>query len=433
MHFMTTKSYQNIRAICAQIIFDVLEQGQSLSSALTLFDSKIADKDRPLVQEISFGVMRVLPELNFYVQTLMDKVLTNKNRILHYLLLVGIYQIIYTRIPAHASVSETVNAVSTLKKPQLKGLINGVLREFLRQQASLEHAFQQNSAQHAIGTYHPSWLLNRLKQAYPSEWQQIVDANNQKPPMWLRVNQSRYTTAQYQQLLSTNGIESETESRIPSALRLVSPVNVNKLPHFDQGAVTVQDLSAQHAAILLAPQNGEHILDLCAAPGGKTTHILDIAPNADVLAVDIDAIRIKRIYENLARQGQKAEVKIGDGLTPEAWCKGQMFDRILLDAPCSATGVIRRHPDIKWLRRDSDIAELVQLQYAILCKIWTYLNVGGRLVYATCSVLPDENKQQIDRFLAETTDAKLEDTIIQYLPTENGGDGFFYAVLTKYQ
>ncbi|OCG18318.1 16S rRNA (cytosine(967)-C(5))-methyltransferase [Gilliamella sp. App6-5] len=428
---MNNRSHQNIRAICAQAIFNVLEEGQSLSATLITLNYKIADKDKALVQEICFGVMRVLPELNFYIHTLMSKVLTGKNRILHYLLLVGIYQILYTRIPEHAAVGETVNAVNTLKKTQLKGVINGVLREFLRQQTSLQQKFTQDSKQQNQQSLHPNWLLTRLKHAYPQQWQAIVNANNQKPPMWLRVNLNRYTVTEYQQLLAEQQIESDTFAELPSALRLLSPVNVTKLPYFDNGAVTVQDLSAQYAAYLLAPQNGEHILDMCAAPGGKTTHILEVAPKAQVLAVDIDPSRVKRIHENLTRLNLHAKVKIGDGLTPEQWCEGQQFDRILLDAPCSATGVIRRHPDIKWLRRDSDIAQLTALQYAILNNIWAYLKTGGTLVYATCSILPDENKLQIERFLQENTRAKLQGDLKQFLPTENGGDGFFYAVLKK--
>lgn len=429
---MNNKLYQNIRAVGAQAIFNVLEEGQSLSSALMTLNPKIADKDKALVQEICFGVMRVLPELNFYIHSLMNKVLTGKNRVLHYLLLVGVYQVLYTRIPEHAAVGETVNAVKELKKIALKGLINGVLREFLRQQAVLINKFSQDSKQDTARTFHPTWLLTRFKQAYPQQWQAIVAANNQKPPMWLRVNLNHYSVSEYQQLFTEAGIESQVFTDIPSAIRLLQPVNVNKLPYFSEGAVTVQDLSAQYAAYLLAPQNGEQILDMCAAPGGKTTHILEVAPNAQVLAVDVDASRAKRIKDNLTRLKQCAEVKVGDGLTPEKWCAGRQFDRILLDAPCSATGVIRRHPDIKWLRRDSDIAQLTELQHAILTNIWPYLKTGGTLVYATCSILPEENRLQIERFLHENSDAKLQGEVKQFLPTDNGGDGFFYAVLTKH-
>lgn len=423
---MVSKSY-NLRAICSQIIFAVLEQGVSLSTALTQYANKISDKDRALAQEICFGIMRVLPELEYYIQALMNKTLTGKNRPVHYLLMVGIYQILYTRIPEHAAVGETVNGVIYFKRLSLKGVVNGVLRSFLREKETLKQQFslQGNSS------LHPNWLVKRIKQAYPENWQTIIENNNQKPPMWLRVNLNHHTSHDYQALLAHENIAATSDPHLPCALRLHSAIAVNKLPEFAQGAVTIQDLSAQYAAYLLAPQNGEAILDLCAAPGGKTTHILELAPQAKVLAVDIDPQRVKRINENLMRLRQDATVIVGDGLTPEQWAGEQRFDRILLDAPCSATGVIRRHPDIKWLRRDSDIAELTKLQYQILTHIWQYLKTGGIFVYATCSILPEENRLQIERFLAATNNAKLIDQVIQYLPCAEGGDGFFYAKLTK--
>lgn len=421
------QSQNNIRALCANIAFQVIDQGQSLNQALLAFNQIANDKDRALIQEISFGVMRVLPELEFYLQKLMDKPLAGKTRIIHFLLLVGLYQILYTRIPAHATVSETVNGVLALKRPQFKALTNGVLRSFLRNQPQLTEQFQQtgNTSQH------PIWLLNRIKQAYPEQWSAIIAANNQKPPMWLRVNKNHYTVEQYQAILLQQEIESTVFEDCPCALRLHSPVAVNKLPYFAQGAVTVQDLSAQYAAILLDPRNHESILDLCAAPGGKTTHILEIAPQAKVLAVDIDQQRIKRVEENLQRLQQHAEVKVGNGLTPHAWCNDQQFDRILLDAPCSATGIIRRHSDIKWLRRDKDILELADLQLNILEAIWPYLKPNGTLLYSTCSILPQENHKLISNFLAKHTDAKLVDEPWQILPSELLGDGFFYSKLIK--
>ncbi|RKS85967.1 16S rRNA m(5)C-967 methyltransferase [Orbus hercynius] len=417
----------NLRALCAQAILEVLEHGASLSQPLNSYANKVNDKDRALMQEICFGIMRMLPELEFYVQNLMDKVFTGKNRVVHYLLLVGLYQILYTRIPEHAAASETVNGVVVLKKQQLKGVVNGVLRSFLRQKTELNEQFKQQGNT----SLHPNWLLTRIKHAYPDSWQTIINANNQRPPMWIRVNKQHDCVKEYQQKLHTKGIDTLTDNNLDCALRVVLPVPVNQLPDFELGAATVQDLSAQHAAYLLAPQDHETILDLCAAPGGKTTHILELAPQAQVLAVDIDSERVKRIHQNLKRLKLRAEVKIGDGLTPEQWCENQQFDRILLDAPCSATGVIRRHPDIKWLRRDSDIAELAKLQYQILVNIWPYLKSGGILVYATCSILPDENSAQILRFLADHDNAKQVGEMQQYLPDENGGDGFFYTKLQK--
>lgn len=420
------KTSYNLRSIAAKAINQVLDQGLSLSTVIPELQKNISDKDKPLLQEICFGVLRTLPQLEWIIQQLMDKPLKGKQRILHYLIMVGLYQLLYTRIPAHAALAETVNGAVALKKPQLKGLINGVLRQFQRQQDILNERFQ-NSENRFL---HPSWLLARIKQAYPEQWMSIVEGNNQKPPMWLRVNQRHHSREEYLTLLENEKIPAIADDSHPFAIRLENPCNVNLLPGFLDGWVTVQDRSAQRCAELLAPENKEQILDLCAAPGGKTTHILEIAPQAQVLAIDIDEQRLKRVQENLTRLKLNAVVKSGDGRYPEQWCSGMQFDRVLLDAPCSATGVIRRHPDIKWLRRNDDIDQLAQIQKEILHAIWPYLKPGGTLVYATCSILPEENKQQVEAFLAPTKDAQC-DYQHQCLPEEKGGDGFFYALIKK--
>lgn len=424
------KNTYNLRSLAATAINQVIDNGQSLSTVLPDLQRNINDKDKALLQEICFGVLRYLPKLEWFISQLMEKPLTGKQRTLHYLIMVGIYQLLYTRIPAHAALAETVNGAVALKRPQLKGLINGVLRSFQRQQVQLEERIANNNSQYL----HPSWLLKRLQTAYPNEWQAIVEANNQRPPMWLRVNSLHHTAEQYLGLLEQVEITAHLHPTHPSAIRLEEPTAVTKLPGFEDGWSTVQDVSAQGCAELLEPQNGENVLDLCAAPGGKTTHILELAPKANVLAVDIDETRLKRVKENLIRLKQHATVVQGDGTQPEKWADGQQFDRILLDAPCSATGVIRRHPDIKWLRRDSDINELAELQAKILEAVWPYLKTGGTLLYATCSIMPEENYQQIQKFLAKHTDARLNDGTeagLQILPSAEGGDGFFYARLIK--
>lgn len=424
------KNTYNLRSLAATAINQVIDNGQSLSTVLPDLQRNINDKDKALLQEICFGVLRYLPKLEWFISQLMEKPLTGKQRTLHYLIMVGIYQLLYTRIPAHAALAETVNGAVALKRPQLKGLINGVLRSFQRQQVQLEERIANNNSQYL----HPSWLLKRLQTAYSNEWQAIVEANNQRPPMWLRVNSLHHTAEQYLGLLEQVEITAHLHPTHPSAIRLEEPTAVTKLPGFEDGWSTVQDVSAQGCAELLEPQNGENILDLCAAPGGKTTHILELAPKANVLAVDIDETRLKRVKENLIRLKQHATVVQGDGTQPEKWADGQQFDRILLDAPCSATGVIRRHPDIKWLRRDSDINELAELQAKILEAVWPYLKTGGTLLYATCSIMPEENYLQIQKFLAKHTDARLNDGTeagLQILPSAEGGDGFFYARLIK--
>ncbi|MEG0716545.1 MAG: 16S rRNA (cytosine(967)-C(5))-methyltransferase RsmB [Morganella sp. (in: enterobacteria)] len=424
------KNSYNLRSIAAKAISQVLDQGQSLSAILPDYQRDINPKDKALLQELCFGVMRVLPELEWYSQQLMAKPLTGKQRVLHYLILTGLYQLRYTRIPPHAALSETVNGAVVLKKPQLKGLINGVLRQFQRQEPQLAERFANSESR----WLHPKWLLSRIQAAYPDKWESVITANNEKPPMWLRINRNYHSAPAYQALLAETGIESFYNPVYPDALRLAMPCPVTDLPGFAEGWATVQDSSAQGCALLLAPQDDETVLDLCAAPGGKTTHILEIAPRAHVMAVDVDKQRLTRVNENLQRLKQHAIIKTGDGRYPEQWAESQMFDRILLDAPCSATGVIRRHPDIKWLRRDSDIDELATLQREILEAIWPYLKPGGTMVYATCSVLPEENIHQVNHFLSVHSDAILTDTPVsgyQMLPDAQSGDGFFYAKLTK--
>lgn len=424
------------RAACAQILLQVLDEGKSLSTLIPQAQSQVSPKDLALVQEICFGVCRVLPRLERILKQLVSKPLKGKTRIVHCLLLVGLYQLLYLRVPDHAAISETVNAVKPLKSDSFRALVNGVLRRFLREQESILAVADKHWQ-----TEHPEWLVNRLKKAYPN-WRDIIDANNQKPPMWIRVNPQHSTPEDYRKLL---GELAENPAQITAcvpecAIKLRTPSAVSQLPHFAEGWATVQDAHAQWSALLLGAQNGEQILDACAAPGGKTTHILELAPQAQVTALDIESSRLVRVTENLARLGQQAKVICGDACTPAQWSPhDERFDRILLDAPCSATGVIRRHPDIKWLRKEEDIAELAALQGRILHALWEKLKVGGTLLYATCSVLPEENSEQIQHFLENTPNARLEPLdfgdkrcdMQQFLPNAQGGDGFFYAKLIK--
>ncbi|MEB7714215.1 16S rRNA (cytosine(967)-C(5))-methyltransferase RsmB [Kluyvera cryocrescens] len=427
------KKHLNLRSMAAQAVEQVVEKGQSLSNVLPAMQQKVGDKDKALLQELCFGVLRSLSQLEWMIKQLMERPMTGKQRTVHYLIMVGLYQLLHTRIPAHAALAETVEGAVVIKRPQLKGLINGVLRQFQRRQEELLAEFSQSE----LRFLHPSWLVKRIKKAYPQQWESILEANNQRPPMWLRVNRNHHTRDSWLALLAEAGLTGFAHPDYPDAVRLETPTSVLALPGFEQGWVTVQDASAQGCVRYLQPQNGEQILDLCCAPGGKTTHILEVAPEANVMAVDVDEKRLSRVYDNLKRLGMKATVKQGDGRYPQQWCGEQQFDRILLDAPCSATGVIRRHPDIKWLRRDRDIAELAQLQSEILDATWAHLKPGGTLVYATCSILPEENQQQIAAFLARTPNAVLSETGtaeqpgLQNLPGAEEGDGFFYAKLIK--
>lgn len=423
----------NIRAIAAQVINTVLERGRSLSVVLTSLQQNISDKDRTLLKELCFGVLRVLPKLEFCIQQLMVRPLIGKKRILHYLVMVGLYQLIYTRIPAHAALSETVSGAKILKWEKLKGLVNGILRQFQRQQIILLEKSTKDSSHYL----HPNWLLERIKKAYPEKWQQIIEANNKKPPMWIRVNRIHHSRSEYLKLLKNVGIEATVHPIYVDAIRLNFPCSVRQLPGFFYGWVSIQDVYAQGFINLLNPKNGEYILDVCSAPGGKTTYILEVAPKAKVLAIDIDQKRLFCVKENLERLQLTARVKIGDGRTPDKWCSKQLFDRILIDAPCSATGVIRRHPDIKWLRRDSDISALTKLQSEIMDAIWIKLKKGGCMLYSTCSILPEENQKQVFAFLERQSNAKWiktsqNDTFgKQQLPHPEEGDGFFFAKIIK--
>lgn len=416
----------------------VLDHGNSLSAVLPAAQEKVAPRDRALLQELCYGTLRWLPRLDAAVGEMMDKPLKNKSRIFHYLLLVGLYQLIYTRIPPHAAVAETVNATKLLKGQALRGLINGVLRNFQR---SAEVILMRIDRIPSVRLGHPEWLAKRLRHAYPEEWEAIMDANNQRPPMWIRNNASRQSREAMLARMAEAGIEASAGAQGEDGILLERPCDVTKLPGFEEGDCSVQDGAAQQAAALLDPQPGEWVLDACAAPGGKTAHLLERQPAlAGVVAVDADAERLKRVQQNLDRIGLKAQLIHGDASAPEQWWQGPAFDRILLDAPCSATGVIRRHPDIKWLRRDQDIRELAQLQRQILVALWSKLKSGGTLLYATCSVLPEENRDQIRAFLAATPDAELvplhagdtpEQPGRQYLPGEQNMDGFYYAKLRK--
>ena len=426
------------RAIAANLILQVLDEGKSLSALIPEVQLSVKAQDLPLLQEICFGVCRVLPRLEQIIKRLVDKPLKGKTRIVHCLLLVGLYQLLYMRVPAHAAVDEVVNATKSLKSDSFRGLVNAVLRRFLREQDEILAIVDKNWQ-----TLHPEWFVNKLKKTYPN-WREIIEANNQKPPMWLRVNSQKNALETYRTLLEEQGVSTKT-SHHPNALCLDIPIAVQKLPHFEEGAVTVQDLSAQWAATLLEPKNEEWILDACAAPGGKTTHILELAPKANVIALDVESHRLKRVEENLERLNQQAIVVCGDASQPDEWLaeigkSAVKFDRILLDAPCSATGVIRRHPDIKWLRKETDIAQLVELQKKILSALWEKLKPNGVLLYATCSVLPEENCEQIQAFLNVYADAELlplpfsDDKSavgFQFIPQPNGGDGFYYAKLRK--
>ncbi|QIZ78198.1 16S rRNA (cytosine(967)-C(5))-methyltransferase RsmB [Ferrimonas lipolytica] len=431
-------SNSNLRADAARVILAVIDQGQSMGQALPRAQRHYVDgRDKGLLAEICYGVMRTLPQLDTQLRRQLEKPLSGKKRIIHCVLLAGLYQLKHTRVASHAVISETVEACRELRAPGMTGLVNGVLRSLQR---NIDQLMDEQFEAETVQTLHPSWLLKRLQAAYPQQWQQVVEANNQQPPLWLRNNISSQSRSDYLEELEEEGIDAVVGDS-DDAFRLLQATDVTKLPGFKIGAVSVQDLSAQRSAQLLDCQAGDEVLDVCAAPGGKTCHMLERQPKiAKMVAVDLSKERLKRVQQNLDRIGLDAELRDGDARYPVQWAPGQQFDRILLDAPCSATGVIRRNPDSKWLRRDADIAQLAEVQREILDAMWAILKPGGTLLYATCSVLPEENAEQIKAFLNKTGDAMLspiqpqesaEQPGWQLLPQQDGGDGFYYARLIK--
>lgn len=426
----------NLRLVAARVLSRVLQDGQSLTAALDHALPAIeSSKDRAFVQALCYGVCRQYYRLDFILHELLDKPL--KDTEIKALALVGLYQLSSMRVKPHAAVSETVAA--TRKKPWAKALINAVLRKYLREQESLE---QKADQQPSAALSHPDWMIRQIEQDWPEQAHQILRENNRQPPMVLRVNLAKISREQYLQQLAGREIAAADVEFCPSALILEKPVAVELLPGFAEGWVSVQDSAAQLAAGLLDAQAGHRVLDVCAAPGGKTAHILERQPDLqEVVAVDIDAARLNRVGENCQRLQLQARLVCGDAANPDAWWDGKPFDRILLDAPCSALGVVRRHPDIKLLRRADDIETLRALQSRILQAIWPLLARGGLLVYATCSVLKQENEQQIQAFLAAHSDAveqpitaswgSARDFGRQIFTGESAMDGFYYALISK--
>jgi 16S rRNA (cytosine967-C5)-methyltransferase len=396
-------------------------------------------RDLPLVQELCYGTLRLLPRLEAVIGQLLHKPLKSDDRDIHALLLIGIYQLAATRIPPHAAVASSVEAARLLEKGWAASLVNALMRRFQREQDQLLSRADRSPESRWL---FPRWLLRRLQSAWPERWQRLVQASNAQAPMTLRINRTRVSRADYVARLTPAGLASRPAPDAPAGVVLDRPVPVGKLPGFESGLVSVQDAGAQLAAPLLSAMPGERVLDACAAPGGKTAHILEQTDNGvELTALDADARRLELVRENLDRLSLKARVVLGDASAPEGAWADASYDRILLDAPCSATGVIRRHPDIKWLRRDSDIVALAQCQSRMLEAVWPLLTAGGTLLYATCSLLPEENNQQISAFLSRHADAReipiaadwgiARSVGRQTLPTLGGWDGFYYARLEK--
>ncbi len=424
------------RAAAARVLGEVLA-GKSLNQALPLAVEKVDPRDRGLLKQLCYGSLRQAPRLLPVIDGMLEKPLRDKDRDIRGLLLCGLFQLEAMRTPDHAAVSSTVQATRSLKKAWARGMVNALLRRFIRERETLLARLDE-----AALACHPPWLFEALQRQWPDQAAGIIDTNNAQPPMVLRVNASRISRDAYLHRLAEQGIASRPGTLSAQALYLESPRDVAELPGFANGEVSVQDEAAQMAALLLQAEPGDRVLDACAAPGGKTCHILELQPAlGEMVAMDVDAARLERVAENLGRLQLSAELVQGDAEQIADLLADRQFDKILVDAPCTATGVVRRHPDIKLLRRPRDVAVMAGQQLRILDGLWPLLADGGRLLYATCSVLAAENAGVMARFLTGHANARIlplnvawgegADHGRQLLPAIDGPDGLFYCLLQK--
>jgi len=423
-----SRTVASARELAADLVNAVLLDGQSLTLAM-----ERARRGNPeartfaAAQDLAYGILRHLGRLGFYLDQLLERPLQPTE--LQGLLLVGLYELDRGETPAYAAVNEAVEQAAR-HYPRARGLVNGVLRSFQRRRNNLVQAAAGDpEARHNF----PVWWQERLAAEYPEQWVGLLATMNLHPPMTLRVNPRRSSVADYAKRLMDAGIDARPVSEY--ALTLAKPIPVHDLPGFAEGSVSVQDLGAQYADGLLDIADGMHVLDACAAPGGKTAHILE-CHDVDLLALDSDARRLERVTGNLKRLGLNAKVAVGDAGAPKPWWDGRAFERILLDAPCTASGVVRRHPDGKWLKRPEDATHLATAQARLLDAVWPLLGRGGKLLYATCSLFRDENESQAEHFLRRHDDARRETLNLpggqggQLLPSSDH-DGFFYARFVK--
>lgn len=430
------KARQNPRVAALLALAEVLDEHKSLADSAAL--SGLRDsRDNALARHLAYGVLRWLSALEWLAAQLFAKSLKQRDRDVRRLVLIGLQQLWHDQTASHAAVNETAECARLLGKPWAVGLVNAVLRRFQRQQQTLLAGLEQHDARFA----HPRWLRDEIRRDWPDQWQHIFDANNRQAPLWLRLNRQQVDTIVLRRQLQEAGFEAADHPHAKDALRIAPAVAVVRIPGFEKGWLSVQDPAAQLARDLLAPQAGERILDACAAPGGKTAHLLESCPEINLTVLDKYSNRVDQIHQNLERLSLSANTVVGDATTPDEWWDGKKFSKILLDAPCSATGVIRRHPEIKWLRSSDQVDAVVQTQRALLAALWPLLESGGELVYATCSILKRENELQIQGFLEQHEDAELVAITAnwgtalacgrQIMPGEAQMDGFFYAVLRK--
>ena len=430
----------NSRAVVAKILSDLLSGHGSLTTQLAKY--KDLD-DFSLIQESCYGSCRWFFLLEHILSGLLNKPLKPADLDIKCLLICGLYQLRELEVAEYAVINETVSAAVVMKKPWAKGLVNAVLRNYLRKKANIESTLSDRSLN--VFHSHPDWLLAEIEAQWPEQSEQILSGNNQRPPMSLRVNQGLRSRMECLQALESAEKNALAGDYASSAIYLSKPLPVSDIPGFDEGWISVQDEASQLVPGLLQLEPGQRVLDACAAPGGKTCHILESERSlTECVAIDLNSRKLERIRENLQRLGLEATLIEADASDVGAWWDGQQFDRILLDAPCSATGVIRRHPDIKILRKEKDIKSLMLIQQKLLTALWPCLKPGGLLLYTSCSLLRQENEAQIVGFLDSVDNAKYEGIAAdwgvecrfgrQLLPgASQSPDGFFFSLLSKDQ
>lgn len=430
------KAAQNPRMAALDAMAEVLDKGRSLAESPAL--SRLKDsRDNALARHLTYGVLRWLNALSWLGNQLLSKPLKSRDRDVQRLILIGLQQLWHDATASHAAVNETAECARLMNKPWAVGLVNAVLRRFQREQ---QHWLEKLEKTDNFYT-HPAWLLKDLKQDWPDNWQQIALANNQQAPLWLRINRQKADEETLFEQLKTAGFEVQKHPFAADAISITPAAPVARIPGFANGWLSVQDPAAQLARDLIKPEDGQRILDACSAPGGKAAHLLESCPAIDLTVLDQQKHRVEQIRETMQRLELSVKPMVADATDTSLWWDGKTFDKILLDAPCSATGVIRRHPEIKWLRSNDEVDSVMEIQAALLDALWPLLAPGGTLVYATCSLLRCENDQQVSRFLQRTKDAELEvldagwgmalDCGRQILPGEAEMDGFFYAILRK--
>ncbi len=435
------KNLSNVRALACHLLHTVAYEQKSLTALMPAAIEQAADKDGALLQEMAYGSCRWYEYLSEVHSQYLEKPLHQEDKLVESLLKVGAYQLLFMRTPPHAAINETVQAATELGIERFKPLINAVLRK-VSQLPSLESS---DISEDIISASYPEWIREKTKHNWPDKWQDILRQGNARPPMTLRVNRQFFEQEDprhhYLELLAAEGIEAHACAYSPYGVQLAKALPVTRLPHFSEGGVSVQDEAAQLCCELLELKPGQTVLDACAAPGGKSSAMLESQTGIQLTALDSEASRAAMIEENLERLRLEAKLTVSRAEDLTQWWDGNAFDRILLDAPCSASAVIRRHPDIKLLRKEGDIKALAELQLKLLKTLWETLKPGGLLLYATCSIFPQENSRIIERFLKQQDNAallKIEaawglDTAYgqQLFPQEDGHDGFFYARLQK--